>query len=589
MRKEVNLNFLTVLIFVFLISFSVIGTSVLAHHPNDDEDDEDDETECISDSDCDDDEFCLNGECEDRDDTDDENEEEFEHDSEEFEERMGKANLEGMKGMMGQGMMKMMPMEMMKDFSGPGGCKTREECEKYCMDNQEECMKFWQENKPGMMGKMDMPGMKIGPIGFPEEMNPKEMVVGFIFREFMHDLHPEDFMEYCPDTKTMIDKVFEEINKRSLNMEEVCSKISHEFENCKEHSSDCEKIMESNSGPGKLECPPDRNEIIEECKEMVKVDEPNMREECEKAWTENVGNFGSRCETIRKECDESEFMRKCEEDKERSCRERFGDEEINYAMCIQEYNCRGLWENKKTICESESVICDKDKFLSDCMNKDISINPESRFKHCEEQANTMLEKMNMMCNEREFHHKNCIERSQNACDFIQKAFEECRSMNLDNVRVLMEEKASFMCKMKDHHGHFGEIVSTMARFKDQLPADMEIVVDESAEDLINVDERIKEATEGKGLLYKLRAFLGLAAEEEKREAEILRESASKLESNIATLNEIASRVGNEEIRNLLLQQNQDLQQRLDDLRNMANKKEDKASGIFSILGSFLKS
>src|SRR3989344_2886984 len=82
-----------------------------------------------------------------------------------FEEMKEKGLVEsGQRGQFGEA------REMQGDVKGPGGCTSKEECEKFCADNPEECQKF-QPAQRGMVESGRQPGNFKGPAGCasPEE------------------------------------------------------------------------------------------------------------------------------------------------------------------------------------------------------------------------------------------------------------------------------------------------------------------------------------------------------------------------------------------------------------------------------------
>jgi len=102
---------------------------------------------------------------------------------------------------------------------------------------------------------------------------------------------------------------------------------------------------------------------------------------------------------------------------------------------------------------------------------------------------------------------------------------------------------------------------------------------------MNVARRIEDVETkdtSQGVLYRVKKFLGLASDEERKNVEQITGAVTELNRTIDNLESLAAQVSDDQARQILLRQAEQLKDRRDRLQNTAAKKRKSANGIFSI-------
>lgn len=260
--------------------------------------------------------------------------------------------------------------------------------------------------------------------------------------------------------------------------------------------------------------------------------------------------------------------------------------------------------------------CDssKEEFTDQCMEMIESNIPDFEAEakdRCEEEAEYMIEDFQDMCEEREEHYAECLEHSQDACSFADEAAEECNSMTEDDIRNEMIHQASFMCKTAKYRGDYDsgksekkkfrhlkgapnadEVVPGLLKARDNAPDEFKSIIDSEADGFLELNdelETLEDKEDAKGVVYKLKKLLGLAAEEERKDAEAIKNSADRLGGTIENLQAVAEQLEEPTAKAAILEQVESLIERQKALDELAAKKENTARGLLSyITGEFLK-
>lgn len=108
------------------------------------------------------------------------------------------------------------------------------------------------------------------------------------------------------------------------------------------------------------------------------------------------------------------------------------------------------------------------------------------------------------------------------------------------------------------------------------------IIEDKASDLLDVSKELEniEKEEGKGLIYKIKLFLGLAKKVEEQEINKLQENNKKLQNSIDTLTKLTDDVPSDVAKAVLKEQVENLKARQKEIDELVKIKEKKAKGIF---------
>jgi hypothetical protein len=222
---------------------------------------------------------------------------------------------------------------------GPGGCRSFEECERYCTHpaHMKECMEFAEKHglfefvgPPGFgMGVMSpmgpppfidpsefargMPshimhrGMMAmrGPPIFPKDIPPEEMLFGIITHEHFPEIREmmEEFSDVCPDEERLAELILGrlyEMREERFPEGDPCFEIKEGME-----ALSVETMCRPPPHVQMPTCPPNKDELVRICRHEFEMYQPpleeNPEEICERIWEEEKEMILEGCKTM--ECE----------------------------------------------------------------------------------------------------------------------------------------------------------------------------------------------------------------------------------------------------------------------------------------------
>ena len=228
--------------------------------------------------------------------------------------------------------------------------------------------------------------------------------------------------------------------------------------------------------------------------------------------------------------------------------------------------------------------CERESFMNRCMegmSGSVDTLREQTKRNCNAMAEQMLGNFRSNCEKRDFAYNNCIESTQKHCGPLTGAIERCRTINEDDIRSVIVEHGTKMCKFYENKdGFVSKMVEARKHLKDK--SQLQLAFDDETNDVIETKEELKNIDE-KDFGYKLKKFLGFAAEQERQDAGKLKQSSEKLKKTAEFLRDLADSSDNETGREALLEQADSLEKEAENLESMAEEKLKKAKGIWSIL------
>ncbi|MBI2625379.1 MAG: LamG domain-containing protein [Candidatus Nealsonbacteria bacterium] len=137
--------------------------------------------------------------------------------------------------------------EMIKKTGGkgPGGCRSKNQCDAYCSENQEECFNFAKEN--GLISDEDLSRMKKGMERFKEELDkmPPEAV------QCIKDAVGESNFNNMLEGKPMFDRTLE--GKMKSCFAQMTKGVSQQLQNIPPEAAQCIKDAVGEEGLQKLQ------------------------------------------------------------------------------------------------------------------------------------------------------------------------------------------------------------------------------------------------------------------------------------------------------------------------------------------------
>ncbi len=233
--------------------------------------------------------------------------------------------------------------------------------------------------------------------------------------------------------------------------------------------------------------------------------------------------------------------------------------------------------------------CEKDAFMAQCraqMDDRFAQMENEMRQECEQQADRMLQDARQMCDEREQTHQTCMEHREKACSFATDAAETCNSISEDELYQVLVDRAEHLCNVTERRVE-DSVLNELENVSDTLQTELQVAIDNDQQNYVEALEQMEQVEErenSRGMGYSVQRALGLAAEEEQRDAEELRESADKIDEAISSLEDIAEQTSNTAVRQKIQEQITKLEERRDDLRERADEKEERASGILGVFG-----
>lgn len=249
--------------------------------------------------------------------------------------------------------------------------------------------------------------------------------------------------------------------------------------------------------------------------------------------------------------------------------------------------------------------CDmsKDEFVSECkaqFEENIPDYSTEAKRHCEENAEDMLYRLEDMCAEREDHYAECVEQSTDACSFAEEAATACNAITESEIREVMIEQAEYMCRSSQYRtggsakaANFKHlkgapsaqtVVPKLLKARESAPEEFKPILDKETDNFLKVSdelEAIEKKEDEKGVGYQLKKLLGLAAEQERKDAEAIKHSSEKLDATIKNLEKIAEQLSDPTAKASIEEEVKSLKERKTALEEVAEKKHATAKGILS--------
>lgn len=492
--------------------------------------------------------------------------------------------------------------ELPDDFKGPGGCKSPKECMEYCKDHEDECgrmMKYEGKmhqgveaefKEPSMMKKKMMHPMMF----FPKDMDPLEIAMGRIFDK-AKGMDPKEFMKYCPDAEKMVDEAIRRLKEQNIELKASCDELNEHLKYCKEDY--CKKMKEGVSFEDDFSCSDLSEErLFEQCMEKhekFNQNEDFARERCLKEF-ESYSN-ADICQ-LQGLCNEQEFLQNCQNENQQRCNEQGsqnGWTQEAIQSCIDSHDCNSAWNFHEQNCEARQDMCDRDKFLEKCIGRSeqaFESASDSMEENCRMQVSMMLEKMKEVCSMHNRMQDECIQRQEESCRRMEDAISKCKDITEDQIRARMIERARFMCDIMGKMPEEGMegIMARMMMMKEDMPEDMQIVMDAEAKKLYDIDKELESGEkEVDSFFNKIKRFLGIISEKEKEEASELEQNANKIDESIQSLTELSEQVTDSNLKAALILQIEKLKEEKEKIKNMAEKK--KKGGLLRFFtGAFAK-
>jgi len=231
-------------------------------------------------------------------------------------------------------------------------------------------------------------------------------------------------------------------------------------------------------------------------------------------------------------------------------------------------------------------FCNEQEFLVQCkaeskkqMEKDKQRMDPAR--QCERQVKRDLKQFERYCKDTQRGKEQCLKESERGCEFGKKQLVKCQELTTaDNVKKAIERAVARECRMRAGR------TSDLDRLRDSLPEDFRDLVGFESDSVADAQEKAK-ALDQKDVGYALTQLLGMQAEQERKDAQLLKEQSTRLGQTIERLKTLVEQVDSNDAKVLLQAQIADLEQQKASMDGRAQSKEQGASGIFAILGGLL--
>ena len=499
--------------------------------------------------------------------------------------------------------------EFPKDFKGPGGCKSKEECMEYCMKHEDECKRmmehkpemyqmrlefrkevFEEYQQPYMMKREMMHPMMY----FPKDVDPIEMVMSKVF-EKAKGMDQKEFMKYCPDAEAMVNEAIKRLNEQGIQLKASCEEINEYLKHCKEENR-CGKMKGHMFFEEDISCDNLNEEtLFNRCKERhekFQQEQDFVREQCEK-HLESFQNNEMCKQTV--ECDEQEFIDKCKNEHQQRCNEQaqqFNWDQSAIDSCTNSHDCNAAWNFQEENCGRKREMCDKERFLNECIErskKGFETASQNIEENCRHQASKMYEGIKQGCEMQDKMHSECLERSSQVCEIMQKAIDQCSTITEDQIKAKMIKHARFMCDVmsKMHEEGMESVMAKMMIMKEDMPEEIKPVLDAEVKELYDIEKELEAGEKDVGGFFaKIKRFLGIISEKEKQEASELEQNANKIDESIQRLSELSEQVTDVNLKAALLLQIENLKQEKEKIKSMAEKK--KKGGLLSGFAVLIK-
>lgn len=473
-----------------------------------------------------------------------------------------------------------------------------------------------------------------------------EMMTAYVEEEYGDDVRPKDHVELCPDAEAVADAVWEQLQDRNVVEDRpFCTTWEDRAETClEEGEAACNRILDdpedSQTEAMGMTCPPDREQMEAFCVQQFKDD---MKEHQQEAKQEHCTERWEDHQEICADMEEQQEFRDEFEDQERpnasELRDRHEDE-LEGWNDSESRNDTSDFEDRRDEFEemlnetrterrqdgtlvrvadhgndtdsdsdTDSTIvtedddedmsreefrdelppCKEDAFMEQCraqMDDQFAAAEQEMRQECEQQADQMLQDAQQMCDEREQTHQTCMEHRDRACSFATDAAETCNSISKDELYQVLVDRAETLCDVTERRVE-DSVLNELENVSDTLQTELQVALDNDQQNYVEALEQMEQVEErenSRGMGYSVQRILGLAAEEEQRDAEELRESADKIDEAITSLEDIADQTTNTKVRQKIQDQITKLEERRDELRQRADENEERASGILGIFG-----
>lgn len=402
--------------------------------------------------------------------------------------------------------------------NGSGGCKTQEECMKYCIEHKEECMAWKSE------------GRNMPPREYREESQIPfdKMSAECNMHRVFEISNPESYMQYCSNPEEMVDRLIEEM--KAKGGENGCSCIERKLEECEKKDWCSNEVEDKNEMHCEL---PDKEEMMKHCG-IPDSEEPNDDDKAEDEEGE--------------------------------------DHEENTEEKEEEYDEEGEHENN----QNED---DKEEMKEQECKKEVEV----KYNEMKEECERKKENMNEM---KEQVYSQCEQEHDQRCSSIREALNHCKEFsNFEKMRSQMIEKGKMMCSMYKQHRNMFQM---MGRFGDDTRSAVSAAM-EKVQEAEESESEIKQEHEKKPIFKRLMELLGFAKKNLEEGSAELSDAATSIEKAIQELEAIKERIDDQEAKEGLENQIEELKHKKADLQQKAAELGSKATGFFPAVGYVLKS
>ncbi|MBI5229370.1 hypothetical protein HY991_04620 [Candidatus Micrarchaeota archaeon] len=247
--------------------------------------------------------------------------------------------------------------------------------------------------------------------------------------------------------------------------------------------------------------------------------------------------------------------------------------------------------------------CDQTKFTAKCVEESKKqfkegMSGRNMDRICELEVKLNIKHFERFCKEKDKAYDMCVKRTGEGCSFIEKQLSKCKEKTTPNeIKAAIRKKARYFCmfssyskkkeERKDADPEIFRVASKLYSENTELDEDYRPWVDYESSNLVEVSTDVKEATKDKGVGYKIQHVLGLAAEQERKNAAQLEEQTQKLDKTIERLESLKEQLDDEDAKVTLEEQIKQLKERKEGLSKMVVSMKKNAGGIVDMIKNFL--
>ncbi|MBI4360367.1 hypothetical protein HY572_01190 [Candidatus Micrarchaeota archaeon] len=240
--------------------------------------------------------------------------------------------------------------------------------------------------------------------------------------------------------------------------------------------------------------------------------------------------------------------------------------------------------------------CSKDSFVAFCRQEQQKYMQKERERIdfgriCELESKRMLRDLERYCKDTGRGKEQCLKETERGCEFGRKQLARCEELTQpDQIRPAVEKAVARGCREfarspdPDKLRDFERRASKLQEIRDLVPPSLQPLLDFESDNVAETDENLQKVNQ-KDVLYALTQIIGLQAEQERKDAELIKEQSERLAGTIERLKQLREQVDDANAAAILDAQILDLEQQQVSLGARAESKEQGASGILSFLSN----